>query len=389
MRLVSYLEGVLAESSEIYCGTEYELAPYLTDDGCARRSLVRGLLDLNETADRDVLLQLYPKWLADDLHLVLKRTNVGKFMLGLKDAESWVCVKARKRGNDIDADRSAKRLKQVADNIREYALNPRPGLKQTHTRAVSVTFTYRNPKYEADLNAAWENVGKDWNRFLSRLKNAFKTHFIESVDGVIAERHCRDQIHVIRSWEAHESGMVHVHAILCFEHSSLKIDYDQDKPRVHEKDKIAECWPHGFIDVLPILENGVDKQIENVTWYVLKNKDTEDYHDPSSWPRKRFLTQSILWYTGKRSYAISRKLAARPARLESALCITQTLLAGDDHDLLEYEWEFLGLCRTYYSGLDSNDWYRDFKEPPDWLEHAWKPVTGVRAAGALGGTWDN
>ena len=366
----------------------FGLSPFLTEDErCARQSLVAGRLDLNAPVDVEILTRLYSMWVQDDMGIILKKTNLYRDSQGLDGAVTYEWMKARKRGNDVDTTRTESRLRHVAENVREFAVNEHPGRKQPYTRSIYVTLTYDPSRFGGDVNLAWENIGRDWNLFLSKLRVEFKGYEVGVKDGEIVGRDVPDVVTVLRSWEAHESGWPHIHAILCFRDTKFKVFRDGNfVDRIDEKDAVAGCWEHGFIDVQAVLENTVDRRISDVVNYVVKGKDAPDYRDVEQWPRKGLLTQAILWYRGARAYSVSRSLAVR-VRLDSVLRITQKTFSEHDIDLLASTWEFVGLCRTIHTDLDSDDWYLSLKAPPDWLDYAWKPYDKERKSGCLGGGW--
>ncbi len=340
-----------------------------------RLKRVRGELVLGRSRDREQCIRLYQEWVSDDNAIVLKMTDP-------KGEMEYQVHKARKRGNDIDAYRVGRRLRPLRDAILDYT---HKGVRLRSTNAVYITGTVDPRLVDQDLEYAWQYLGHWFNSFLTSLRQRCLTIGIGE-DGKVKPMKAR--IHVIRSWESHESGWPHFHAILCFEGYPWEIFQDSSSRwRVENKAVFDEAWPYGWVDVLALTPGTVEKNLENVVWYVAKNLSDMDYRLVSSWPVKRLLTQSILWYYGKRSFSVSRALVRAgdsAADLKKRSSIIQTDLEGNE--LLEPAviWEFIGLVRRKDTELSRDDWVKLYPEPPDWLDCCWKPH---HSKGGLG--WTN
>jgi len=99
-----------------------------------------------------------------------------------------------------------------------------------------VTLTF-DPK-KVGLSESWRSVGKLFNRWITLKRTKF------------------GKIDVVRSWESHESGVCHVHALLLFKEYIFKNCWCQHKGkrrvwRVLTKDMkvVKRGWNHGFSDV--------------------------------------------------------------------------------------------------------------------------------------------
>ena len=109
----------------------------------------------------------------------------------------WKAVNASKRGNDVYNWRLSKRLDWVDDLPNLTFFNWKDRSKRHKTRALFVTLTYAREDLRVD--EAWEQVGEDFNRWVSRIKKRFGT------------------VRIIRVWEAQRDGYPHIHAICVFE----------------------------------------------------------------------------------------------------------------------------------------------------------------------------
>ena len=363
------------------------LDAFLTSEGRVRQRNLRDAFDLNDAESIPLLCRAYSRWLVDDMHIVVQGTNVYKSLHGLDGSESYHSFKARKRGNDIDSFRTDSRLKFVAQNVREFARNPMPGHRQKTTRVLYVTLTTDPRTCDYDLNRAWSGLSERWNLFMSNLRTGFHGKRMQSKDGKITTPDIPDSVSMVRSYEAHHkvyptgisahSGWPHIHAILCFEHTRFPIFDYHGKVRIDDKDraKVVQAWGYGHVDVQGVREGGVEARVTDVVCYVSKNAAIPDYHDVGKWDDKTLRTKAIMWYTGARSYAVSRSLTDA-VRLDTRLRISQSTILetdGPSYDLDASVWTFLGLVDLIDTDLSSDDWYMRYSEPPDWLDKVRNP----------------
>jgi hypothetical protein len=330
-------------------------AEFVNDFGEVRLKWVRGKLDLNQPLDRQKCIRLYQEWVSDDNYMVLKKTDPDGTV-------EYRACKARKRGNDIDVWRIGRNVRAIEDGILDFAEKSR---RFRSTSAVYLTGTIDPRLVEYDLEYAWQYLGYWFNMFLSTLR-----------------KRCQNaRIRVFRSWEAHESGWPHFHAILCFEGFSWSIFQDSgSRWRVKEKEFFEDAWSYGWIDVLGLTPGTIEKNARRVVGYVAKYVakgaiDT-DYRNVDSWPMKKLLTESILWYYGKRSYSVSRGLLERACAHDlkrKRTSTIQTNIEGGEIPDSKTRWEFVGLVRRRDTELSFDDWVKSYSEPPDWLGASWKP----------------
>jgi len=345
------------------------MSEFTNDFNEVRLNLVQGKLDLNQPLDREKCIWLYQEWVSDDNYLVLKKTNPNGVV-------EYQAHKARKRGNDVDVYRISRHLREIGGSILEYT---KRGQRLKSTSAVYVTGTIDPRLVEHDLEYAWQYLGYWFNMFLANLR---KHCLAVSDDNGDEAKATGAKIRVFRSWESHESGWPHFHAILCFEGFSWSIFQDAgSKWRLEDKRVFEDAWSYGWIDVLALTPGTAERNIEKVVWYVSKYvakcASDADYRRVESWPIKRLLTESILWYYGKRSYSISRDLTREvdcgAVDLKNPISTIQTNLEGNQVPELEIKWEFVGLVRRKDTELGCDDWVKAYANPPDWLDFCWKP----------------
>lgn len=384
------------------------------DQGFVRLARVRERgFDLSNEEELDYLAGIYAEWLLDDIYIVLKRTEVPNRVLcyPAEGCSEYHICKARKRGNDVDARRTESQARILREVLAPYCL-PKSVLceldgdiysqqeyddimrrarraSRTQTRLIYATLTFDHQFFESPADA-WAQVGAQWNRFISALrKRCGTTTVVVSKTGRLRSKRKDCKIHYVRSWEAHRDGWPHVHAVLAFEDWDWGIFEDANGvKRVKHVEIIKDAWKAGFADVRALTLETLKSGLDNVLWYVAKSRSDMDYRLVTQWPVKRLRTQSILWYLGKRAWAISRALLSQsdtvPGHdLISASSLTQTTLTGETVPEVFVEWEFVGLVRRADTDLDSDVQYLILKEPPPWLDKCWKPWA---ARGGLGWT---
>jgi len=373
-----------------------ELAQYRDSCGHIRLDNIRGSINLNDHQQQTILTEAYADWVLDDVYLAFERqTTKTVVRTGSQTMErKYRVLKGRKRGNDVDTNRVEGQIRQIHDAVLEFCQEVRPGHAPTSTRAVYVTCTVDPRIVDGDISQAWAVIAREFNKFLSHLRKRFSTTIATvQEDGKFGCRVELAKIGVVRSWESHESGMPHIHAILTFPDFEFGILRDAKQVwRIKEREDFRDAWKLGFIDIQAITRGTSERAVANTLWYITKSSTDMDYRLVHDWPRKRKLTQAILWYLRMRSYSISRFLRdmgddVASARLDCGLCITQTDLEGLRAIETDEVWIFLGLVHRSDTDIDRNTWEDWYDEPPDWMESVFRPFGSKRCAWA--GGWDN
>jgi len=86
--------------------------------------------------------------------------------------------------------------------------------KRQKTKVLFVTLTYRR---DGRIDSAWEDVGKDYNRWISGLRRRY------------------GKIHVLRNWEAQSDGYPHIHCVLYFEEREFETFFYNEIWRLNAK----------------------------------------------------------------------------------------------------------------------------------------------------------
>lgn len=359
--------GAVADDSE-----EEEAAPpaadnvslYLDDYGDVRLRNVRGRLDYDSDGDLAVLKDLYLTWMQDHEYIILKET----IEEGDKRSTSWRAIKVPKRGNDV----ANRILQQRLAPLRKVFLESDFSLDHEHTCLLYLTLTYDTKR--CTRTEAWQTIGKDLNRFFSRVRKA------------------HGKIGVFRAWESFDNGYPHVHMLLYFHETSFtyfthEVPYHDRRgnERVKEtyrivnfqRKKIADAW-HSHVDIQAVTGNGLDR-LDDVLSYIVKYKD--EHVDPSQWNNKELLTMVATWYFRLRQFGVS---AGFFGDLTKGSCVIQTdpLQTDLEGNVITFvTWEFMGMIKGRNARIPPEVWDKTFDKRPPWMSDVFMP-TNLRNASA-------
>lgn len=239
---------------------------------------------------------MYLDWVHDTEYLILGNYDPLKGYIG------YVGVKASKRGNDVYAKRVKKAWAPLMELPDVHFFNYKDRSKNHLTRAIFFTSTY-DPKGKT-IGEAWETVGEDYNRFITRARKEF------------------GGIQVARVWESMKNGYPHIHAIMLFDSKEFTAFHHNGAWRIEGKHDIAEMWPHGFTDIeaLSSTRGGftyIAKYLGKLheLGHVSKSSSPMDldYGGNGSnmgklLSRVSVLTLALMWVHRKRAFSISGKL---------------------------------------------------------------------------------
>ena len=245
------------------------------------------------TGDEAELVESYLAWVDRPVYIVLEdKLNSGSYksFRGAKRGDSFYCYKTLNRW-DI-----------LADNIQDDDYN----VGRSMTGAVWVTLTYAN---QCEEN--WNTVGHDFNRFISALRYRY------------------GEIDVVRTWESHESGMVHAHAILLFREKRFKTFRYNEVWRLEAKDELAECWRYGNSDWQGVYD------LRGMLGYLKKYM-------------RKFLSHNVkratrnlakLWVHRKRTFSVSRRLDMAMSNSKQNLFCKNGQMTLEGELIEEENWE--------------------------------------------------
>ena len=264
-----------------------------------RLSRIRALLS-HEDHDLEDIERGYLDWVSYPEYIVLQGEHVHT------GEKRWKAVKASKRGNDVYNWRLAKRLNLVNNlpNITFFGWKDRS--KRHKTRALFVTLTYARKDLRVD--EAWEQVGEDFNRWVSRIKKRF------------------GDVRIIRVWEAQQDGYPHIHAICVFENHEFDAFNYNGVWRAQDKRSLE--WEHGFTDVeaLASLRGGIKYVLKYLTKLheigVYGSQENNKIPDSSNLTgligKASVTTLSLMWIFRKRGFSVSGGLLDLITRMHNS-----------------------------------------------------------------------
>lgn len=239
----------------------------------------------------------YLEWVRDTEYLILGKYDP------LEGYVEFVGVKASKRGNDVYAKRVRDRWAPLMKLPDVHFFNYKDQGRNHLTRALFVTLTYA-PKGKT-IGEAWESVGEDWNRFITRARKEY------------------GGVQVARVWESMKNGYPHIHAIMLFDTKEFNAFHHNEAWRVYGKSDLAKMWDHGFSDVEAL--SSTKGGFHYVAKYLGKLHELGHVPNPSApkeleygelgsnlgklTSRASVLTLSLMWIHRKRAFSISGELS--------------------------------------------------------------------------------
>jgi hypothetical protein len=306
----------------------------------------------------DALRDHYLNWVNQKAYCVWKVTHPD---FGV----SWKAHRISRRGNPVYCARLYERLK-VFDGLKGSYFDPHDLNPTTKALFVNLTFSQRGKS----LDDIWRNIGSLWNLFITKVRKKY------------------GRVKTLRVWEAHGSGMPHIHAVLLFEESSFDVFRHGKKWRTNSKQEISDLWGFGFVDVEGIRKLG--GVVSYVRKYLVKaiGRD-ESIPSNSLIPSTREsgdLTLSMLWTYRKQSFAVSVDWmgAYRNSNPEDVTLDPIAYLFGDRW----VTWSFQGVRLASELGVDGEKWRYSFDKPPPSLDVESPVLISPSPANWKKQTWD-
>ena len=187
-----------------------------------RLGYYRALLSY-EKPDLEKIIESFIYWSRFVEYLIFRKENIYNYNMEYK------AIKASKRKNDVYSWKLGKRLKHLYNLPQIDFFNYKDRGKVQKMRAVFFTLTYaRNER----LDVLWEEVGKDFNRWLSAMRRRYGK-----------------KISIIRCLEAQQDGYPHIHYVLLFHEIEFETFFYNGKWCISRKRKIETIWKWGFCDM--------------------------------------------------------------------------------------------------------------------------------------------
>jgi hypothetical protein len=308
----------------------------LNDAGKPRLNVARGYFSRAENEDDlEILEELFVYWRDLDEYMVLRSVMTNPRTMSSQ--WKYVGVLCSKRGNDIYRSRVRRRLDWLSEseNVKFFDVKDFSTEKQVYSSALWLTLSYDVKK--CSRFDAIENIGKEWNSFISALRQKY------------------GKISVLRTWECSEKGYPHIHAILLFKTAKFSVfPFFSEKEgqfsfRIKEKDEIASYW-HSHVDVQAV--SSTKKLFNYMRKYQTKTLMASD-------SPKGCRTMSLLWLFRRRAFSVSgdfrRQLSDLIRLLHNSKTVNaQARLDGSLQD--PSVWEFVGVFLGSELGIHSGAW---------------------------------
>ncbi len=278
---MSYCKQKVTTDSQIVKEEDYE---------AYKGKSLRSFLAFSKEANfytQDRIVSEYQEWVEEKLYLSmqLRKTEISKH--GTENTElSYFFSLASKRGNDVYAKRTLARYNETSEKIpKEDYFSPDNKKELKKTNALFITLTY-SPEISSK-SEAWLSLGKDFNNFLSKLRQEYDTGISQ-----------------IRSWESQASGYPHIHTLVFFRDRQFLAHWHSSKNpnwRISraEKDTISGLWAGGFTDIIAVYS---PKKAFNYLGKYLHKYLTSD-------SSKAILTRALTWFYRKRAFSLSTALS--------------------------------------------------------------------------------
>lgn len=295
------------------------------------RDTMKGILSY----DKPDLLEVetrYRAWVNYSEYLVFRRENIHT---GERD---YLGVKMSKRGNDVYHRRVRKSLADLRDLPDVKFFDWKDRSKRHKTRALFITLKFDANLYR--LDETWEGIAECPGCGDRRPIGDFTSEKVVNVQGKTYYRRvcCGGRVREVgginhafnkfkaslrkkygsfemfRVWEAHKSGMPHIHAIVVFHDQEFDSFFYQGSWRIQEKREVEDAWPVGHSDVeaLASTRGGIAYVAKylgklhrvGVTGQGVQADAGDDMASLVSRTSER--TLSLMWIFRKRSFSLSQ-----------------------------------------------------------------------------------
>jgi len=249
--------------------------------GIPRLNLVRRAFYEGNVRDLTKIAKVYLKWVNEKEFIKIRVEDER----GRKIEE--IISECAKRGNGLYRWKLKQKLKWLEKLPYAQFFNPKnrnPGKK---TKALFVTLTYDTKR--CSWKEAWENIGKEWNRWISNVRYHY------------------GRVSAFRVFEAHKNGYPHVHAILIFEDKEFNVVCKKIGGAFRifrcEQEVFRKSW-HSFVDIVALYE--ISPRLQGyIVKYLMKVLGEVKFDIKRLDEENVVLTLTLLWLFRKQSYAIS------------------------------------------------------------------------------------
>jgi hypothetical protein len=323
----------------------------LNDQGKPRLNLAQ--YHFSHGIDLELLTDLYRYWRDQAEYGVIEKS----WFEDLSIKHEYKAVKCSKRGNDVYRYRIKERIGWMDKIPNLTFFNEKDlGSNQAYTRMLFFTLTYDTKR--CSRIEAWENVGLEYNRWISRVRRAY------------------GKVSAFRVWQTFQKGYPHVHGVILFNDHKFKVfrhtDVDGEiSYRVEEKGDLQTSW-HSFVDVVAV--RTVQGALRYCKRYIArKNIDVAHVSHARTIQANGSvsdLDMALMWLFRKRSFAVSGEFREALSDLirvmhnSNAKSMVQMALDGSKAEELEVWYRWLGVFGALELGITHNEWFKFLEFDP-------------------------
>jgi len=234
--------------------------------------------------------EIYCRYLDDHY---IRYSRYLDFVIVDSEISEWGYKKCCKRGNDVYIHLMYQKFKPLLNSFNHkefFSIKINKNRKRVRkTRMLYITGTC-DRDITGDILKSWLNFGSWWNKYITNLRGQF------------------GKIDYVRAWQSQKDGYPHFHALLYFSDYEFTATewVEQDGSiswRVHNRqmlnsapvrDRIKAAWKWGSIE-LKCCDN-TKSALVDVVKYVTRDLEGGESD----------LTNAMVWYFGKQSYAVSK-----------------------------------------------------------------------------------
>lgn len=261
--------------------------------------------DINASAEKYVQFLL-------DHGIVAQQYLDFVYIDGLK--YEWHLKKCHKRGNDVYIRSVKDKFKpflKSKSNVNFFSTVVNDKRKRVRrTKMLYITGTC-DSEVTGSISSSWLTFGSYWNSFITNLRGQF------------------GQIDYIRTWQSQKNGYPHFHALVYFHDyeftamywkndKSWRVHNRQSKDGIPVRDRIKDAWKWGYLDIKCCDDS--KKAFTDLLKYVTRDLEGGESD----------LSNALIWYYGKQSFAISKNF-------QSLFGVPETSLEPSDDEYINAE----------------------------------------------------
>jgi hypothetical protein len=311
------------------------------------------IVDVNEL---NTTTELYCNYLQNNS---IKATSYLDFVFYESLRSEWHFIKSCKRGNDIYINEIEKKFKPLIEAEPKIFFDTTINLNRKINRFTPMLYltATMDPK-TTTIEKAWLNFGNYWNTFITNIRKQFGKLFY------------------LRAWQSQENGYPHWHALIYFDDILFSSVYNWDnnkkltwrissRQKLHKGDKLTirqrfkKAWIHGNLDIQCI--SNTQDCFKDLLKYVTRELEGGESD----------LTNAMVWYFGKQSFAYSKdffnKITGKKMCIDLAepnnADLINAISTNSNFDLVSIE-VFPVLPASFFKSFYQST-IKDWVDPPD------------------------